>query len=72
MLEWVDTLHWCLEGIMGWRRTYTLKLDPGKTEVLLVGSRKWAGARSKLVRLQPGVVLDLVWLLARGAFPHLW
>lgn len=34
----VETLSQCLQGVMGWMLADQLKLNPDKTEVLLVGS----------------------------------
>ncbi|KAF7239825.1 Ran-binding protein 17 [Varanus komodoensis] len=42
--EAVAILNWCLAEVMGWMRANKLKLNPDKTEVLLVGdSSSWVG-----------------------------
>ncbi|KAF7249443.1 hypothetical protein EYD10_05220 [Varanus komodoensis] len=42
--EAVAVLNWCLAKVMGWMRANKLKLNPDKTEVLLVGgSSSWVG-----------------------------
>ncbi|KAF7241564.1 Signal peptide peptidase-like 2A [Varanus komodoensis] len=42
--EAVAVLNWCLAKVMGWMRANKLKLNPDKTEVLLVGgSNSWVG-----------------------------
>ncbi|KAF7245646.1 putative RNA-directed DNA polymerase from transposon BS [Varanus komodoensis] len=42
--EAVAVLNWCLAKVMGWMRANKLKLNPDKTEVLLMGgSNCWVG-----------------------------
>ena len=49
--EAVDVLNWCLAVTMDWMRANKLKLNPDKTEMLLVG-----GSSDRMVGVQP--VLD--------------
>ncbi|XP_062990384.1 lactosylceramide 4-alpha-galactosyltransferase isoform X3 [Elgaria multicarinata webbii] len=51
--EAVDVLNWCLAATMDWMRANKLKLNPDKTETLLVG-----GSSDWMAGVQP--VLDWV------------
>ncbi|KAF7246443.1 Protein NEL [Varanus komodoensis] len=62
--EAVAVLNWCLAEVMGWMRANKLKLNPDKTEVLLVGGSGFGEGDLK-VALPPrdkvrslGVLLD--------------
>ncbi|KAF7234952.1 hypothetical protein EYD10_18178, partial [Varanus komodoensis] len=55
--EAVAVLNWCLAEVMGWMRANKLKLNPDKTEVLLVGGSGFGEGELNLVL--NGVALPL-------------
>ncbi|KAF7254014.1 Beta-centractin [Varanus komodoensis] len=55
--EAVTVLNWCLAEVMGWMRASKLKLNPDKTEVLLVGGSGFGEGELNLVL--NGVALPL-------------
>ncbi|KAF7240874.1 putative RNA-directed DNA polymerase from transposon BS [Varanus komodoensis] len=55
--EAVAVLNWCLAEVMGWMRANKLKLNPDKTEVLLVGGSSFGEGELNLVL--NGVALPL-------------